>query len=112
MGVRGGNVEVALGDAELPQQQERPQVVCAEKLLYDAALQFCRDAAVQELVNNQNGAANNYVRGLLLLGALSVAAVEPQDDNDKAIIRTYAQGILRRLSALGRNADGKPIASS
>ncbi|KAL6077315.1 Serine/threonine-protein kinase atg1 [Balamuthia mandrillaris] len=77
--------------------------LCAEKIIYECALQMGREAAVSEVLKNYPKAKALYSKGLLLLEQL---ALEAADTTDQEILAQYVAAFSRRGEEVQKKESG------
>ncbi len=75
------------------------RTVCAEKLIYDAALSVAREGAAKEVLGEDGEAKKLYVWSKLLLESLTLEE-KPLNDRDTQIINSYVSLIAERVVEL------------
>jgi len=77
------------------------KTICAEKLIYDRALELSREASSYEILNEKSHAKMLYIWSYRLFQSLTIDE-KPLSENDQKIIRTFMNMVKERIDDCDR----------
>jgi hypothetical protein len=77
------------------------KTVCAEKLIYERALEISREASSFEILNEKSQAKMLYIWSYRLFQSLTIDE-KPLSENDQKIIRTFMNMVKERIDDCDR----------